>query len=91
MDKETKGKEYFESIECAIKELKLDRRHKWFEWEGDLVRNYKFLIECTGCNGAGCKECGNKGKIYSCCPVPAFNEDRVIVKIKNQGVNNQLK
>jgi len=73
----------FYSVDEAIKTLKLDRRHKWFEWEGTVVYNQWYTVPngCTGCDGGGCQECGYTGKRKMCVPVPAFMPDGSIVKV----------
>ena len=62
----------FNTIEQAISELRLDRRRKWFEWSGKIVRNEKVTLECSGCDGGGCSECGYSGKRVRCFPVYAI-------------------
>jgi len=83
----------FDSVEVAVKELKLDRRHKWYEWLGQLVYTYKYTAPCSGCScdcsdgygcshgASGCHECGYTGKRRGAVPVPAFS-DGDFVKIK---------
>lgn len=60
------GKEYsiFETVEDAVKSLKLDKRRRWFEFNGELVHNSKALVECSGCDGGGCSECGYRKRRY---------------------------
>lgn len=85
----------FESVEDAVKTLKLDRRRKWFEWSGELVYNHAYTAPCSGCScdcsdgypcshgNSGCHECGYTGKRRDGVPVPAFMPDgKTIVKIK---------
>ena len=73
----------FSSVDEAVKMLKLDRRRKWFEWEGIVVYNmwYTAPKSCTGCDGGGCQECRYTGNRKSCVPVPAFMPDGSIVKV----------
>lgn len=76
--------EIFDSVEQAVSMLKLDRRHKWYEWEGKLIYDLRYVApnSCTGCNGGGCHECGYTGKRVNYAPVPAFMPDGSMVKIK---------
>lgn len=39
----------FSSVEEAVKLLKLDKRHKWEEFCGELVYPHKFSHACSGC------------------------------------------
>jgi hypothetical protein len=62
----------FESVEDAIKELKLDRRVKWDEYNGCLGRSVWYTEHCWACSeysdtgqhmySAGCRECGFTGR-----------------------------
>lgn len=63
----------FNSVDEAIKLLKLDRRRKWFEFQGEVVHHHSYTITCTGCDGGGCHECGYHGKSVSGCPIPAIH------------------
>lgn len=84
----------FESVEQAVKELKLDRRTKYFEFLGNLVFNVKHTSPCSGCScdcsdgygcnhgNAGCRECGYTGKRRGVYPMPIFHPNGNIVKIK---------
>ena len=76
----------FSSVAEAVKLLRLDRRHKWFEWRGELVYDMKYTApnSCTGCDGGGCQECGGCGKRVSHVPIPAFMPDGSIVKVVPQ-------
>ena len=76
----------FSSVDEAVTMLKLDRRHKWFEWMGQMVYNFKYTApnSCTGCDGGGCFECGGTGKRVSHVPVPAFMPNGSIVKVVPQ-------
>ena len=65
----------FYSVDDAVKQLKLDRRHKWFEFMGEVVYHYSYTHTCTGCDGGGCHECGYHGKAKTGCPVPAMHPD----------------
>ena len=71
----------FSSVDEAVKMLKLDRRHKWREFQGEVIYDYKYTTSCSGCDGCGCFECGYTGKRVSYCPVPAFMPDGSIVKV----------
>lgn len=83
----------YESVESAVKELKLDRRHKWYEFNGELIFDGKYTTPCTGCScdcsdgygcshgNSGCGECGYTGKRRGFYPVPAFNPDGSTVRI----------
>lgn len=85
----------FDTVEQAIKELKLDRRRKYFEWSGDLVFNAWYTSPCSGCScdcsdgygcshgNAGCSECGYTGKRRGAYPQPIFHPNGSIVKIKS--------
>ena len=74
----------FASVEDAIKELKLDRRHKWFEWSGEVVSNQVCYPPCSDCHGEGCSECGYHGKRRLDVPVPAFDKSGNIAKVLKQ-------
>lgn len=78
----------FNSVEEAISTLKLDRRHKWYEFMGTLVYDVKYTApnSCTGCDGGGCHECGYTGKRVQYCPMSAFTPNGKLVKI-NTSVN----
>ena len=73
----------FDSVEQAVKMLKLDRRHKWEEWNGELSYPYKYSHTCTGCDGGGCHECGYHGNAITYVPVPVFMPDGSIVKVRS--------
>ena len=84
----------FPSVEEAVKALKLDRRHKWFEFMGELVYPYNYSAPCSGCScdcsdghgcnhgNSGCHECGYSGKRRSSVPIYATGTDGNTVKIK---------
>jgi len=84
----------FNSVEEAVKQLKLDRRHKWFEMGGQVFYNHRFTSPCSGCscdcsdgNGcshgnAGCRECGYKGRVRDGVPVPAWTKEGDFVLIR---------
>jgi len=72
----------FKSVEEAIEFLGLDRRHKWFEFSGEIVRNGKVSLGCSGCDGNGCRECGGKGKRVQNFPIPVIvNGSPVKIKL----------
>ena len=83
----------FYSVEEAVKVLKLDKRHKWYEFCGELIYDGKFTAPCSGCScdcsdgygcnhgNAGCHECGYKGKRVNYYPVPAVMPDGNFVKV----------
>jgi len=83
----------FTSVEEAIAALKLDRRHKWFEFSGNVVYIHRFTSPCSGCScdcsdgygcshgNAGCRECGYTSKRRDGVPVPAFWPDGSIVEV----------
>lgn len=78
----------FESVEEAVQKLKLDRRHKWYEFMGEVIYDYKYSHTCTGCDGGGCHECGYHGNAITCCPVPALHPNTgnpVKVRVANGG------
>lgn len=73
------------SIEEAEKlaGTRLDRRRKWFLWDGEVCYEGKFTHVCSGCScdgeypcsccnerGAGCHECGYTGRRRSSFPIP---------------------
>jgi hypothetical protein len=76
----------FSSVEEAIAILKLDRRHKWFVFMGELVYDMKYTApnSCTGCDGGGCRECGGTGKRVNHVPIPAFSLNRPVKIIKKR-------
>ena len=84
----------FNSVEEAIKILRLDRRRKYFEWCDNLIYNQWYTAPCSGCScdcsdgygcshgNAGCQECGYTGKRRDIYPMPVFMPDgETIVKI----------
>jgi len=84
----------FDSVADAVKKLKLDKRHKWEEFCGELVYPYKYSHACSGCaeqkemqqtpqKGCGCHECGYTGRKRDVVPVPAFMPDGSIVKVRS--------
>jgi len=91
-----KASNIFPSVEEAVKALKLDRRHKWHEWMGELIYDHKYTHPCSGCRcdcsdgygcnhgNSGCHECGYTGKRIGYVPVPAFMPDGRIVEIKTK-------
>ena len=72
----------FNSVDEAISELKLDRRHKWEEFNGEVVYPFWYSSTCSGCDGGGCRECGYRGKSRKVVPVPALMKDGSVVKVK---------
>ena len=78
----------FATVEDAVKTLKLDRRHKQFEWNGYLVYSLKYCApnSCIGCNGGGCHECGGCGKRTTYTPIHATLLDGSLIKISNKSV-----
>jgi hypothetical protein len=74
----------FETIEDAVRELKLDRRRKYFVWCGELIYAHKYTAPCSGCScdcsdghgcnhkNSGCEECGYTGKRKSSVPIPVY-------------------
>lgn len=82
----------FQSVDEAVKALKLDRRHKWQEFGGELVHPHWYSHACSGCTevgeyeasperGSGCHECGYTGRRRDVVPIPAFMPDGSIVKV----------
>jgi hypothetical protein len=63
----------FDSVDDAVKQLKLDKRHKWFEFMGEVVYHHSYTHICSGCDGGGCQECGYHGKSRTGCPIPALH------------------
>lgn len=51
-----------DEITKICNDFKIDKRTKPFMWNGELVRNVKVTLPCTGCCGGGCFECGGTGK-----------------------------
>ena len=78
----------FTSVEEAVRLLKLDRRHRWFEWKGSVVYTlwYTAPNSCTGCNGGGCQECGYTGKRRTPVPIPALMPDGSLVRVVSQNL-----
>jgi len=76
----------FSSVEEAVKVLKLDKRHKWYEFQGEISRDVKCTLRCSGCDGGGCFECGYQGKRVNYFPVPLYhpltNEPIKVLSIK---------
>lgn len=83
----------YTTVEEAIKDLKLDRRRKWYYFLGNLIRNEWYTAPCSGCScdcsdghgcnhgNAGCSECGYTGKRRDAVPVPAFHPNGEILEI----------
>lgn len=83
----------FYSVEEAVRLLKLDRRHRWEEFCGELSYPCWYTTHCSGCScdcsdgygcnhgNSGCYECGYTGKRRSAFPIPAFMPDGSIVQI----------
>jgi hypothetical protein len=71
-----------QTIEDAIKEHKLDRRRKYYDYGGQITTTVWHTAECTGCTEyemgykvsgpCGCSECGYQGKVRNCYPVPVM-------------------
>jgi len=78
---------FFESVDEAIQALKLDKRHKWEEFNGEIVYSFWYSSTCTGCDGGGCRECGYKGNTRKVVPIPALMPDGSIAKIFQQNTN----
>lgn len=71
-------------IQIGVAELlagkRLDRRRKYFIWDGDVCYEAKFTTVCSGCasddpytneeKGCGCQECGYTGKRRDSIPYP---------------------
>lgn len=86
----------FSSVDEAVKLLKLDKRHKWEEWNGELSYPFWYTAPCSGCScdcsdgygcnhgNSGCHECGYTGKRRNVVPVPAFMPDGSTVKVVSQ-------
>ena len=86
--------EIYESVEHAIKELKLDRRHRWEVFGGGLSYPYYYTAPCSGCScgcsfpygcnhsNSGCSECGYTGKRRDVVPVPAIGNNGMPVVIR---------
>lgn len=84
----------FESVDQAVKLLKLDKRHRWYEFQGEVIYDLKYTApnSCTGCDGGGCHECGYTGKRVAYCPIPAIhpitgNTVKVIVSVMPSLIN----
>lgn len=87
-------KKIFETVEEAIKELKLDRRRKWYHWLGNIVYTHWYTAPCSGCScdcsdgygcshgNGGCHECGYTGKRRDAVPIPAMWPDGSIAELK---------
>ena len=71
----------FPTVAQAVVESKLDRRFKYTEFCGQLIRNYNYTALCTGCDGGGCLECGWHGKVRSSCPIPLFDIDGNAIEV----------
>ena len=87
----------FNTLEVAISELNLDRRHKWEVFEGKVCHPAKISLPCSGCScdcgdgygcnhePAGCRECGGSGKRRMIFPVFAMvGHEIVTVKSHHQ-------
>ena len=55
---------------------RLDRRRKYFKWEGEIGYDAKFTMPCSGCDGGGCSECGYHGKCRSGVFVPVTGKNK---------------
>lgn len=58
------------TIHEAVIHHRLDKRRKYFAYCGVVSTTVWATIECTGCIGSGCNECGYHGKVRS--PFPNF-------------------
>ena len=58
----------YDSVEEAVKDLKLDRRFKWYEFMGSLIRDIKYKAPCWDCEGSGCHTCGYQKHIWQYYP-----------------------
>lgn len=86
--------EIYESIEHAIEELKLDRRHKWEVFNETLCYPHYYTAPCSGCScdcsdgygcnhgNSGCHECGYTGKRRDVAPIYAIGKNGYAVTIK---------
>ena len=77
---------YYASEEEAISKMKLDKRHKWYEFMGELIRDGKYKMTCWDCGGIGCQTCGYKMNTWQKIPIPALDKNNgnpvKILKIK---------
>lgn len=67
------------TIANAVKKYKLDGRTRWFSFYHTVTRSVPYTVECNGCDGGGCSECGYKGKrrgMYTC--VARDNNNKII-------------
>jgi hypothetical protein len=72
------------TLKQAVKKYKLDKRVKWFAFCGNVTRDVKVTLPCSGCScdcsdgygcnhgNSGCFECGYTGKSRTGYPVPAL-------------------
>ena len=76
------GRNYLDITEAErISGKRLDRRRRYFVWEGVLGVNREFTMQCTGCYaGEGCRECGGTGKRRSGVFVPEAHLKQVTQK-----------
>jgi CxxC motif-containing protein (DUF1111 family) len=80
----------YKNLEEAVKDLKLDRRHKWKLLGNNLVYPYFYTAPCScdcsdghGCNhrNGGCHECGFTGKRRNVVPIQAMDSDGNIIEV----------
>ncbi len=94
--KENKLPAIFSSVEEAVRILKLDKRYRWEESDGELIRWHKYTSNCSGCScdcsdghgcnhgNSGCHECGYTGKRRNFVPIPAFMPNGSVVKVAHK-------
>lgn len=49
---------------------KLDRRRNYAIVDGTICQSAQWTALCSGCDGAGCHECGHTGKRRQACWIP---------------------
>lgn len=77
---------YYVSVNEAVTKMKLDKRHKWYEFMGDLIRDGKYKMTCWDCDGVGCPTCGYRKVKWSSFPIYELDKNNgnpvKILKIK---------
>ena len=64
----------FASVDEAVRKLKLDRRHKWYDFQCSLIRDEKYKAPCWDCGGIGCQTCGYKKNTWQYEPIYATDK-----------------
>jgi len=92
----------FNSVKEAVKTLRLDRRHKWADLNGELYYPHTYSYPCSGCScdcsdghgcshgNSGCHECGYKGRSRRSIPIFEIRNGEPVKILKpSEGENHE--